>query len=43
MKVTENIKDFKEENLTINSIEQEGYLRCLITMYNRFREWEKNL
>lgn len=39
----EKIKDFREENLRINTIEQEGYLRCLKTMYNRFRDWEKDI
>ena len=34
------IKDYKEENLTLNAIEQEGYLRGLITMVNRFRDAE---
>lgn len=37
----EVILDFNEENLTLNKIEQEGYLRCLITMVNRFKDWER--
>lgn len=37
----ELIEDFTESKLTINKIEQEGYLRCLKTMVNRFRDWEK--
>lgn len=37
----ELIEDFTESKLTFNKIEQEGYLRCLKTMYNRFKEWEK--
>ncbi len=38
---SELIEDFKEGGLTINAVEQEGYLRCLKTMVNRFRDWEK--
>ena len=37
----ELIEDFTESKLTFNKIEQEGYLRCLSTMVNRFRDWEK--
>lgn len=37
----ELIADFTESNLSFNEIEQEGYLRCLITMFNRFRDWER--
>lgn len=37
----ELIADFTESNLSFNKIEQEGYLRCLITMFNRFRDWER--
>lgn len=37
----ELIEDFTESKLTINKIEQEGYLRCLKTMVNRFRDLEK--
>lgn len=37
----ELIEDFTESKLTFNKIEQEGYLRCLRTMVNRFRDWEK--
>ena len=37
----ELIEDFTESKLTFNKIEQEGYLRCLNTMVNRFRDWEK--
>lgn len=37
----ELIEDFTESKLTFNKIEQEGYLRCLRTMVNRFRHWEK--
>lgn len=36
----ETIDDFKENNLTFNLIEQEGYKRCLTTMINRFRYYE---
>lgn len=36
----ELIKDHKENNLTFNTIEQEGYRRCLITMINRFEQIE---
>ena len=36
----EFIKDFSESKLTINAIEQEGYLRGLKTMVNRFRSDE---
>ena len=37
----ELIGDFTESKLSINLIEQEGYLRCLRTMYNRFRIFEE--
>ena len=37
----EIIEDFQETNLTFNAIEQEGYKRCLTTMINRFRDFEK--
>ena len=37
----ELIEDFTESKLSINIIEQEGYLRCLKTMVNRFRDWER--
>jgi len=41
IKMTEElIEDFTESKLTFNKIEQEGYLRCLRTMVNRFRDWE---
>ena len=41
IKMTEElIEDFTESKLSINLIEQEGYLRCLRTMVNRFRDWE---
>jgi hypothetical protein len=30
-----NIGDYKDDNLTISKVEEEGYLRCLITMKNR--------
>ncbi len=30
----------KEENLTFSAIEQEGYLRCLKQMVDKFRSWE---
>jgi hypothetical protein len=41
IKITEElIEDFTESKLSINLIEQEGYLRCLRTMVNRFRGWE---
>ena len=35
-------KDYTEGNLTINSIEAEGYIRALITMKNRFLFYEEN-
>lgn len=35
------IKDLTEDNLSINRIEEEGYLRALKTMVNRFKNWEK--
>lgn len=34
------IKDFSESKLSINAIEQEGYLRALKTMVNRFKNWQ---
>jgi hypothetical protein len=34
-------KDYTEGNLTINSIEAEGYIRALTTMKNRFIDYEK--
>lgn len=37
----ETIEDFKDSKLTLNSIEMEGYKRCLTTMINRFRDFEK--
>ena len=37
----ELIEDFTESKLSFNKIEQEGYLRCLRTMVNRFRDWER--
>ena len=37
----EIIEDFQESKLSINIIEQEGYKRCLTTMINRFRDFEK--
>lgn len=42
IKITEEtIEDFTESKLQFNKIEQEGYLRCLRTMVNRFRDWER--
>lgn len=42
IKATEElIEDFTEPKLPFNKIEQEGYLRCLRTMVNRFRNWER--
>ena len=42
IKLTEELlEDFTESKLSINLIEQEGYLRCLRTMVNRFRDWER--
>lgn len=35
----EVIKDYSEDNLTVNRIELEGYLRGLITMTNQFERW----
>ena len=37
----ELIEDFTESKLSINIFEQEGYLRCLKTMVNRFRDLER--
>jgi len=37
----ELIVDSNENGLTISSVEAEGYKRCLITMINRFRDFEK--
>lgn len=39
-KTKEAIQDFSESKLSINRIEQEGYLRCLEVMVNRFRAME---
>lgn len=39
----EVLKDFKEENLTFNAIELEGYLRALKTILSMFRDDEKYL
>jgi len=35
------IKDYTEQNLTFNKIENEGYLRGLITMTNLFKHLYK--
>lgn len=35
----EAINDYSEDNLTVNRIEMEGYLRGLITMTNQFDRW----
>ena len=35
----EVIADYNDNNLTINRIEQEGYLRALITMVNQFEQY----
>lgn len=35
------IEEFKESKLSVNVIEQEGYRRCLETMINKFRDFEK--
>lgn len=44
MKNTESlIEDYTNAKLPFNKIEQEGYMRCLITMVNRFRDWERYL
>jgi hypothetical protein len=41
LKTTESvIKDYTEENLTVNRIEQEGYLRGLKTMLNSFEKYK---
>jgi len=37
----EIIEEFKESKLSVNVIEQEGYRRCLKTMINKFRDFEK--
>jgi poly-beta-hydroxyalkanoate depolymerase len=34
------IKNYTEENLTVNRIEQEGYLRALKTMLNSFEKYK---
>jgi hypothetical protein len=33
------IKDYSDDNLTVNRIEMEGYLRGLITMTNQFERY----
>lgn len=44
IKISEdNVNDFKENKLTFNLIEQEGYLRCLKTMLNTFKDNESYL
>lgn len=35
------IEEFKESKLSVNVIEQEGYKRCLETMINKFRDFER--
>ena len=35
----EVIADYNDNNLSINRIEQEGYLRALITMVNQFEQY----
>lgn len=35
----EAIKEYSEDNLTVNRIEMEGYLRGLITMLNHFERY----
>ena len=35
------IEEFKESKLSVNAIEQEGYKRCLETMINKFRDFER--
>lgn len=35
------IQEHTDDNLKLNTIEAEGYKRCLITMINRFRDFEK--
>ena len=37
------LKDLKEDNLTIGAIELEGYLRALLFMTRRFKDWESSL
>ena len=39
----ELIQDFKESQLTINAVEQEGYLRCLQTLKERYKFWQELL
>lgn len=39
----DSILDFKEDKLTFNLIEQEGYLRALKKMLNRFKDIESYL
>lgn len=37
------IEEFKEHNLSINTIEEEGYRRCLKYMIDRFNRWTTEL
>ena len=39
VRTKEAIKEYSEDNLTVNRIEMEGYLRGLITMLNQFERW----
>ncbi|WP_158730002.1 MULTISPECIES: hypothetical protein [unclassified Flavobacterium] len=39
--INEVVEDFTDSKLTLNCIEMEGYKRCLTTMINRFRDFEK--
>lgn len=39
VRTKEAIKEYSEDNLTVNRIEMEGYLRGMITMLNQFERW----
>ena len=39
VRTKEAIKEYDEDNLTVNRIETEGYLRGLITMVNHFERY----
>lgn len=37
------LEDLKQDNLTIGAVELEGYLRALLFMTRRFKDWEPSL
>ena len=39
VRTKEVIKEYSDDNLTVNRIEMEGYLRGLITMLNQFERY----